>query len=112
MSKRKILEIKELLIQLLEQREISIEKIILFGSYAKNSFRKDSDIDIIIISTDFREMDIFERVKLSSGLHREFIKRIKKPVDIMYFSDKEWKESNSLIINSARRDGEVIYSYS
>jgi predicted nucleotidyltransferase len=40
MYKRKVLEIKEIFIKLLEKRQINIEKIILFGSYAKSSFNK------------------------------------------------------------------------
>ena len=35
-----------------------IEAIILFGSYAKGTQNKDSDIDIAIISSDFK--DIFD----------------------------------------------------
>ena len=35
-----------------------IETIILFGSYAKGTQNKDSDIDIAIISSDFK--DIFD----------------------------------------------------
>lgn len=109
MAKREIIEAKEVLRELFQQRGINISKIIVFGSYARGKEVQDSDIDIIIISKDFRGKDIFEKVELTKGVHRELVKKIKKPVDIMYYSDVEWNESYSLIINAARQEGEIIY---
>lgn len=109
MSKRKTEIIKKIIVRLLKKKEININKIIIFGSYLKSSFGEDSDIDIIIVSNDFRDKDIFERVELLSGLHREFVKIIKRPLDIICYSDEEWEEGHSLIINSAKIHGELIY---
>lgn len=40
-------------IQILEADGFPIKKVILYGSYAKGTSRKDSDIDICIISKNF-----------------------------------------------------------
>ena len=40
-------------------------KIILFGSYADGKPANDSDLDIIVISEDFRDKDIFERAEMT-----------------------------------------------
>ena len=40
--------------------QIPVEKVILFGSYAKGTFDSDSDIDIAIFSNHFRKMDEIE----------------------------------------------------
>jgi len=108
-AKKEFIKIQEILRELFRQKGISIYKIVIFGSYAKRIQRPGSDIDIIIISKDFRNKDIFERVKLAKGVHRELVNRIKKPFDIMYYSDKEWDKGHSLIINAAKEEGEVIY---
>jgi predicted nucleotidyltransferase len=54
--------IYEVLKPLLERRGLNISKIVLFGSYAKQTENKDSDIDLIIVSRDFRDKSVFERV--------------------------------------------------
>ena len=36
-------------------KEIEIDKVIIFGSYAKNCYNKDSDIDIAIFSKNFTD---------------------------------------------------------
>lgn len=37
-------------------KQIPIKKVIVFGSYAKDSFRSDSDIDIAVFSDYFNTM--------------------------------------------------------
>ncbi len=109
MAKKEIMKIRDILRELLQQRGISINKIVIFGSYAKGIEKEDSDIDIIVVSKIFRGKSIFERVELTAGIGRELVKKIMKPFDIIYYSDEEWKKGNSLIINSAKKEGEVIY---
>ena len=109
MVKREIIKIKKILKTLLQERGIDVEKIVVFGSYAKSKEKEDSDIDIMIVSKDFRNKDIFQRVELTRGIHRKLIDEILKPFDIMYYSDEEWVAGNSLIINAAKEEGIVIY---
>lgn len=40
------------------------ESILLYGSYARGNAREDSDIDIIVVSKDFRNMNLRERLEL------------------------------------------------
>ncbi len=102
-------ELSKILIELLKHRGISIYKIVIFGSFAKGLSKEDSDIDIIIVSKDFRNKSIFERVELTTGIGRELVKKTMKPFDIMYYSDEEWKKGHSLIINAAKEEGVVIF---
>lgn len=109
MSKREIIKIKKVLLEILKEIGIQIDEIIIFGSYAEGTAKNDSDIDIIVISKDFRNKDIFERVQLTKDVHWKLVEKIMKPFDIMYYSDEEWDKSSSLIINAAKEKGELIY---
>ncbi|MCR4405221.1 MAG: nucleotidyltransferase domain-containing protein [Candidatus Acetothermia bacterium] len=44
-------------------REFKVERLILFGSRARGDHLKDSDIDLVIISPDFRGLNFLERVR-------------------------------------------------
>jgi predicted nucleotidyltransferase len=101
--------INSILLELFKQKGIRVSKIVLFGSLVRGVIKKDSDIDLIVISKDFRDKSIFERVELTTGIGRELVKRTKKPFDIMYYSDLEWNKGHSLIINAAKKEGKVIY---
>jgi predicted nucleotidyltransferase len=112
MSEKEIIktQLKSLLEKLFNERGISISKIIIFGSFAENKLTEDSDIDIIVVSRDFREKGIFERVKMISGIGRELVQKFKIPFDLILYSDEEWETQNYLLILEAREKGEVIYS--
>lgn len=47
-------------IHLLQQKQISIEKAYLFGSYASNTWRDHSDIDIAVIYKSQKDKDRFD----------------------------------------------------
>lgn len=110
MFKEDVIKVREILKELLQQKGISIYKIIIFGSFVKGPQKEDSDIDLIVVSKDFRNKSIFEKVELTTGIGRELVKRTEKPFDILYYSDEEWESGHSLIINTAKEEGEVIYA--
>ena len=111
MSEAKIMKLKisDILEELLLRKGINVQKIVIFGSYAKGTQREDSDIDIIIVSRDFRNKSIFERVELTTGIGRELVKKVEKPFDLLFYSDDEWNGGYSLVINAAKEEGELIY---
>lgn len=51
-------------INAIKNRNIRVEKVILFGSYAAGCAGKDSDIDIAVISPDFGQDFVEEAVML------------------------------------------------
>lgn len=50
--------------QELKKLGINPERITLYGSYAKGNPREGSDIDLIVVSDDFRGMNIRERLEI------------------------------------------------
>ena len=80
-------KIKKLKSTLKEEFKMNISKVILFGSYAKGNPRMNSDIDLAIISDDFKRRD---RIKLT-----QFLLKIGQSIDIniepLGFSEEEYK---------------------
>lgn len=66
--------ILQIIIKYVEElsKEITISKVIIFGSYAKNCYNADSDIDIAIFSKDFKNSSKIDDMSLllikTSGL--------------------------------------------
>lgn len=81
-------------------------KLILFGSRAKGLAKKDSDYDIIIISSRFKNIEFSDRVmkifKLKQGLGL--------PMDIICLTPGEFNERKKglNIIAEASKEGVVI----
>lgn len=80
-----IREIIEEYKEALQSLGIDVERVILYGSFAKGNQREDSDIDIVIISKDFQKMNLRERLEVL-GIAAV---RIMKPVEAMGYTPRE-----------------------
>jgi len=105
MDKGTVLEIVARFREAIESKGIRITRLILFGSYANGTYREGSDIDIVVISKDFRGKDYWERIEiLSDAIYEVF-----QPIEAVAMTPEEWAKGESLIVEYAR-DGEVVYA--
>ena len=71
----------------LEAQGINVRKIILYGSHAIGGAREDSDLDLLVVSDDFKNMDLWDGLWLL-GLAR---KGINKPMEILGLTEEEFE---------------------
>ena len=64
---------------------IHVERVILYGSYARGTARKDSDIDVVVISKDFKKLNLRERLEILGVAAA----RIMKPIEARGYTGKE-----------------------
>lgn len=88
-------------------QQIQPEKIILFGSYARGDFERDSDLDLFIIK-DGKESSRIMRRKVDALLWgRRF------PVDLVVRKPKEvewnFRAKNPFYLYHIFKDGKVLY---
>ncbi len=108
MAEKTVVEAIKFLEKCLKEKGLNILKIILFGSQAKGESTVESDIDILIISNDFRGKDIFERAALTKYAEIMTIKKFMIPLDIVTMTPEEFESETSLMVDYVK-DGEVIY---
>jgi predicted nucleotidyltransferase len=48
------------------RKQLNIEVIIVFGSYLTDAFSKDSDIDILVVASEFSKMSKLDAYKILS----------------------------------------------
>lgn len=108
MAKRKVVskdtrDIALKFADILERQGISIEKLIIFGSYAKNNASEESDIDLCIVSPEFGK-DPIEELQFLFKQTRGVDTRI-EPIPV---SPQEYKESLSPLILEIKKSGRKI----
>ncbi len=109
MAKRAIKEVINFLAKCLRDKGLNISKIIVFGSYASGKMTEESDIDIVIVSDDFKGKNIFERARLTKEAEIMTIKRFMIPLDILTMTPKELETGTSLISDYVK-NGKVLYT--
>jgi len=89
-------------------QEVQPEKIILFGSYARGDFGRDSDLDLFIAVDGGKESSRLVRRKIDGLLWgRRF------PIDLIVRNKQEiewnFKAKNSFYLHHIFKEGKVLY---
>lgn len=87
------------------KKDIKPDKVILYGSFAKGTHKEGSDIDMIVVSDHFSNMDEDKRLEL---LYR---KTVQIPLDFHLYgitSDELTKISPLTSLSSALKRGTTI----
>ncbi|NPA23304.1 MAG: nucleotidyltransferase domain-containing protein [Crenarchaeota archaeon] len=89
--------IKDFVKKLREKLEDDV-RILLFGSYARGTWLKDSDLDIIVISNRFRGLKLHERYILVRELLPDNVS-----VDLLLYTEEEFEKfkRKSIILQDA-----------
>ena len=82
------------------------EKIILFGSLAREDASLDSDIDLLVIKSRVHRRRLAQRIYLALlGLGHPVDVVVATPADVERFG-----HSQALVISTAMREGRVVYN--
>lgn len=105
MDKKAVLNILSAFRKVLEGKGLRINKMILFGSYALDTYREGSDIDVVVVSEDFAGRNYWERIDILS----EAIYEVFEPIEAVALTPEEWEKGSSDIIEYSK-SGEVVYA--
>lgn len=88
--------------------DVNIEKIILFGSRARNDFNKDSDYDILIVIKN--SISQKEKIRLTLKIRQEFANNL-IDADIILKQNKEieyYKDKIGSVVKNALEEGILL----
>lgn len=106
---KKIIEAIEQFRFSLTESGIRVKKMIIFGSYAVGKAEKHSDIDVVVISDDFKDVDILRRLEMM-GLALAKA-GIMEPIEALGYTEEEYdsEREGTFIGDEVRSKGvEVI----
>jgi len=103
MDKRPVFKIIDKFKDALKATGVKSDRIILFGSYANGNPHEGSDIDLVVVSPDFQNKGLWERIKMVS----KAIRIVFEPIQAIPMTPEEWEKGDSMICLFAK-NGEVI----
>jgi uncharacterized protein len=109
MVKKKVRAVIEFFGDRLIEKKVNVSKIILFGSQVAGRTDTDSDIDIVVVSEDFRRKNIFRRIDLIKDAEIQTIKKFMVPLDIITMTPEEYENRTSIVAEYAH-SGMVLFA--
>jgi predicted nucleotidyltransferase len=93
-------------LEALRNKNISIKKVILYGSYVNGTSDQDSDIDLAIISPDFGKDSFDEAIML-----RKLTRKINLDISPRPYSVKQYQvaEKGDFLYDEIIRKGKVVF---
>ena len=77
------------LVAALKAEGIAVDKLFLFGSYARGKAVRGSDIDLLLISRSFSRTSLWDRAKVMGRI----IRRHPQPFEVLMMTEKEFRAS-------------------
>lgn len=102
-----IRKIAKALAKELERNRIIVDKIILYGSYARGNPHDHSDIDLVVVSPSFRGKKILD---IQEELARVFSKYLPIIEPIGYSSQDFQTAEPETLLGEIKRSGKVLCS--
>jgi predicted nucleotidyltransferase len=90
MDKNQALKIIEKFVKRLRQEGISVDRVILYGSYAAEEGRRDSDIDVAIVSRDFGKDRVEEGMVLYRIARKVDTRLEPVPISVEAYENDTW----------------------
>lgn len=76
----------------LQEKGVKLRGIALFGSQLTGTSNNESDIDLIIVSDNFQNKNLFERADITMESEIKALKKFHAPLDILKMTDEEFNQ--------------------
>ncbi len=86
------IEVLKKFLKMVESANIRIERIILFGSYAKGHAGEWSDIDVAIVSSNFSGIPFYD-----SKMLNPFLLKIDSRIELHPFTPEDFTDENDFV---------------
>ena len=93
-------ELKEGLVRIYGDR---LKAVYLYGSYARGDYRQGSDVDVMILLSDYR--NYWEELRRSTELASDISLEYDVTVSRLIMKEIQWKESDMPVLRNIHKEG-------
>jgi uncharacterized protein len=97
----KIMKVIRFFIERLQEDGIKVSRIVVFGSQVGGATHKYSDIELIVVSENFRRKNLFKRVDMIYSAYSATIDKFVVPMDIVLETPEEFNPDFGVVVYAA-----------
>ena len=80
-----------------------LKAVYLYGSYARGDYRQGSDVDVMILLSDYK--NYWEELRRSTELASDISLEYDVTVSRLIMKDIQWKESDMPVLRNIHKEG-------
>jgi len=80
-----------------------LKAVYLYGSYARGDYRQGSDVDVMILLSDYR--NYWEELRRSTELASDISLKYDVTVSRLIMKEIQWKESDMPVLRNIHKEG-------
>src|SRR6185503_49383 len=80
-----------------------LKAVYLYGSYARGDYRPGSDVDVMILLSDYK--NYWEELRRSTELASDISLEYEVTVSRLIMKEIQWKQSDMPVLRNIRKDG-------
>ena len=80
-----------------------LKAVYLYGSYARGDYRPGSDVDVMILLSDYK--NYWEELRRSTELASDISLEYDVTVSRLIMKEIQWKQSDMPVLRNIRKDG-------
>lgn len=93
-----------------KEKNLHVEEVILFGSYAWGRPSTRSDIDLAVVSSKFRRIDMIKRLMVLSSAARHIYSDWDAEIDAVGFTHDELEKAGYFeLAGTIKEKGQLVY---
>lgn len=97
----KVMKVVRFFADRLREDGIRVSKVVVFGSQAEGKVHEDSDIDLIVVSENFRRKNLFQRVDMIYKAYSDAVDEFIMPMDIVLETPEEFNPDFGVVVFAA-----------
>lgn len=105
-TKQEVLTIVHDFVTKLETQGIRVQQVVLFGSYSRGLPHRWSDVDLVVISPDFKRLKPLERIRLLAEVTYQCDHRLEP---LAYTPGEYQRSGPASFLGEVKRTGRVVY---
>jgi predicted nucleotidyltransferase len=98
--KKLLKELKEGLVRIYGDR---LEELYLYGSYARGDYRQGSDVDVMILLSDYK--NYWDELERSTELASDLSLKYDVTLSRLIMKEIQWVQSDMPVLRNIRKDG-------
>ena len=97
----KVKKVVDYFTERLKENGVDVSYVVVFGSHFRGNATADSDIDLILVSKDFRKKDILKRARIVRQAYSDTIEKFMIPIDLVMETTEEFNPDFGVVVFAA-----------